>query len=273
MARYRFAGGPADYVASNGRPRVGVVVTFWTAQTGGAQVTDLLAADGTTPVTSVTSGAEGAIPVFFGPDGVVELWALAGGARVRLEAWDTGDIGGSGAVDSVNGQVGVVVLTAASVGADPAGTAAGLDAALDTRLDTVEAALPGKADAATVSAALSGKADTSALAGYQPVDSDLTAIAALTTTSFGRSFLDRADAAAGRTLLGLGTAATTASTAYEAAGTVATHEADTTNVHGISNTATLVGSSDSTVLQVVKLTQAAYDALGTKVATTLYVIT
>lgn len=43
---------------------------------------------------------------------------------------------------------------------------------------------------------------------YQPLDSDLTAIAALTTTSFGRSFLDRADAAAGRTLLGLGTAAT-----------------------------------------------------------------
>jgi len=42
---------------------------------------------------------------------------------------------------------------------------------------------------------------------YQPLDSDLTAIAALTTTSFGRSFLDRADAAAGRTLLGLGTSA------------------------------------------------------------------
>lgn len=52
------------------------------------------------------------------------------------------------------------------------------------------------------------------LSVYQPLDGDLTAIAALTTTSFGRSFLDRADAAAGRTLLGLGTAATTASTDY-----------------------------------------------------------
>jgi len=49
---------------------------------------------------------------------------------------------------------------------------------------------------------------TAADAAFQPKDSDLTAIAALTTTSFGRSFLDRADAAAGRSLLGLGTAAT-----------------------------------------------------------------
>jgi len=34
--------------------------------------------------------------------------------------------GGGGAVDSVNGQTGVVVLAASDVGADPAGTAAGL---------------------------------------------------------------------------------------------------------------------------------------------------
>ncbi len=46
---------------------------------------------------------------------------------------------------------------------------------------------------------------------YQPLDSDLTAIAALSTTSYGRAFLALADAAAGRTALGLGTAATSAS--------------------------------------------------------------
>lgn len=46
---------------------------------------------------------------------------------------------------------------------------------------------------------------------YQPLDSDLTAIAALTTTAFGRALLALADAAAGRTALGLGTAATSAS--------------------------------------------------------------
>jgi hypothetical protein len=42
---------------------------------------------------------------------------------------------------------------------------------------------------------------------YQPLDSDLTAIAALTTTVYGRAFLALADAAAGRAALGLGTAA------------------------------------------------------------------
>jgi len=40
-------------------------------------------------------------------------------------------------------------------------------------------------------------------AGFQPLDSDLTAIAALTTTSFGRSLLAAADAAALRSLAGL----------------------------------------------------------------------
>lgn len=42
-------------------------------------------------------------------------------------------------------------------------------------------------------------------AGYQPLDSDLTAIAALSTTSFGRSLLTQADAAATRTTIGAGT--------------------------------------------------------------------
>jgi hypothetical protein len=53
-------------------------------------------------------------------------------------------------------------------------------------------------------------ADAAALAtliGAQPLDSDLTAIAALTTTAYGRSVLATADAAALRTLAALGTAA------------------------------------------------------------------
>lgn len=38
---------------------------------------------------------------------------------------------------------------------------------------------------------------------YQPLDADLTAIAALTTTAYGRAFLALADAAAARTAIGL----------------------------------------------------------------------
>lgn len=47
-----------------------------------------------------------------------------------------------------------------------------------------------------------------ALAGKQPLDADLTAIAALVTTAYGRSVLETADAAALRSLAGLGTLAT-----------------------------------------------------------------
>jgi hypothetical protein len=74
-------------------------------------------------------------------------------------------------------------------------------------------------------------AQAAAIAASQPLDSDLTAIAALTTTAYGRAFLALADAAAGRTALGLGTAATTDSTAYEAAGAITTHSA-ATDPHG-----------------------------------------
>lgn len=70
---------------------------------------------------------------------------------------------------------------------------------------------------------------TSAIAAlstvYQPLDSDLTAIAALTTTAYGRAFLALADAAAGRTALGLGTAATSATSAFDAAGSAAAAQA------------------------------------------------
>lgn len=79
---------------------------------------------------------------------------------------------GGGAVDSVNGETGTVVLSASDVGA-------------------------------------------------QPADSDLTAIAALTTTPFGRGLLASADASALRTAAGLGTAALAATGDFDAAGAAA----------------------------------------------------
>lgn len=64
--------------------------------------------------------------------------------------------------------------------------------------------------ATTITFPTSGTLATTAgvAAGYQPLDADLTAIAALTTTSYGRALLALADAAAGRTALSLGTSAT-----------------------------------------------------------------
>ena len=60
---------------------------------------------------------------------------------------------------------------------------------------------------------------------FQPLDSDLTAIAALSTTAFGRALLELANDAAGRTALGLGTAATQASSAFDASGAAAAAQA------------------------------------------------
>lgn len=51
---------------------------------------------------------------------------------------------------------------------------------------------------------------TAALAALQPLDADLTDVAALSTTAFGRARLADANAAASRTALGLGTAAQSA---------------------------------------------------------------
>lgn len=119
-----------------------VEVTFWSAEVGGDQHGDLLDTDGN-PVTVVVSAdglgvrAPGQIPPFFGPDGVMEMWAQGGGgARALITA--------SGAVSAAVQQASATAtalttheaaanphgtrladLTDVTVGEDPAGRSAG----------------------------------------------------------------------------------------------------------------------------------------------------
>lgn len=84
--------------------------------------------------------------------------------------------------------------------------------------------------------------------GFQPIDSDLTAIAALTTTAYGRDFLTLADATAAQTKLALGTAATSNTTDFAASATFTTHVAASGNgVHipsgGITNAEVAAGAA------------------------------
>lgn len=100
MARHRF-GGSADYVVTLGTDNVatlepGVSVTCWNAATGGTQHTDLTDVDGITPIPggTLTTDSTGALPEFFGPDGVRSLYLDAnagGGPRRRTLATDIGE--------------------------------------------------------------------------------------------------------------------------------------------------------------------------------------
>ena len=90
---------------------------------------------------------------------------------------------------------------------------------------------------------------TGGVAGdYQPLDADLTDVAALTTTAFGRSVLDRANAAAARTLFGLGTAAVAASGDFQPS------DADLTAIAALTTTAfgrSVLAAADASALQTI----------------------
>lgn len=281
--------------------------------------------DGTTAVdeapTQVVTVVEGGI----GRDGVDGVGLPAGGTTGQFPvkasdadfdiAWEDAPSGGGGAVDSVNGQTGVVVLDAADVGADASGAAtaalATAEAYTDTRVaaeitradgaydasgaaagvlvtaeayaDTKVAAEVTRADAAYDAAGAAAAAQAAAVAASQPVDSDLTAIAALTTTSFGRALLTAADAAALRSAAGLGTAATANSGDFDASGAAAAAQAasqpldaDLTSIAALTTTTygrSLLTQADAAALRTTAglgtaATQAstAFDAAGAAAA-------
>ncbi|MXO72864.1 beta strand repeat-containing protein [Alteraurantiacibacter buctensis] len=149
-----------------------------------------------------------------------QVLAKASDADYDLEWVDqTGGGGGSGTVTSVS------VATANGVSGTVANatTTPAITLSLGAITPTSVAA-SGNVTGANLSGTNTGDQDLSSYAttaavaaGYQPRDGDLTAIAALTTATYGRSLLTLADAAAGRTSLGLGTAAVAATGDFAAA--------------------------------------------------------
>ncbi|MET9467775.1 SGNH/GDSL hydrolase family protein [Streptomyces sp. NPDC006544] len=146
---------------------------------------------------------------------------------------------GTGAVSSVNGQTGAVVLDAEDVDADPEGTAAAVVAAHAVATD------PHGDRAAAAAALASHEADTTSVHG-------ITNTAALETQTGAQAKADAAQAAAASTA------------AADATSKVATHEADTTAVHGIANTALLEtaagAQSKADAAQAAAISTAATDA-------------
>ena len=111
MARHPFCGSTADWAMTEYEgqiptPTAGANVTAWDSITGGSQIVDLAVNyDGSNPIDHVTSsdGTDGLmlgqVPMFYGPDGVWEMWIQADeGPRVRVSTVDVGNA--LGAVES-----------------------------------------------------------------------------------------------------------------------------------------------------------------------------
>lgn len=114
----RYGGDAATFpTITRGLVAPGTAVTFWTAATGGSQVTGLNIVGGASGVSSVTSRADGSMPEFDDPANHNFLWADAGGAeRVKVfpdpsatfvgrNAADPGNLGGYWYDDDTDTQI------------------------------------------------------------------------------------------------------------------------------------------------------------------------
>jgi hypothetical protein len=88
--RRPFGGNAATVLVDETGINGGAVVHWWTSEVGGTEVTDLVAADGVTPIPpgGVVSDTNGVVPDFYGPDETTRLYADAGRGRVLVLAND-----------------------------------------------------------------------------------------------------------------------------------------------------------------------------------------
>ena len=154
-----------------------------------AEVTEVLVPTGNVIIVSASGPGGGG--------GVTDHQALTGrsSADAHPQSAITGLVAALQALTNADAQE--VIDRNAAISAAIAALVASAPGVLDT-LDEIAAALGDDPNFATTI--------TTLLAGKQPLDSDLTAIAALITTAFGRNLLTLADAAALLTLLGLDSA-------------------------------------------------------------------
>lgn len=136
LARSRFGGTDDDRVEAVwgfGRQRVLTLagvrqVLLFDAEVGGSQVTDISAdALGSVPLAEVTSDADGYIPAFYGPEGVVSLWAQAEGGDRRFLMVSSDAANVTQAAADANAAAAEAQVAAASVQRDVPGGVAPLD--------------------------------------------------------------------------------------------------------------------------------------------------
>jgi hypothetical protein len=124
--------------------------------------------------------------------------------RVWLTGSSTGDLTGLTTTAKSNIVAAINEVKAAATGAPPAAT--------ETTAGVAQVATQAETNAGTIDTDMVTplKLKTFADATYQPLDADLTAMAALTTTAYGRAFLVLANQAGLQALLGLDTDVTLA---------------------------------------------------------------